>query len=103
MRASQGFRCLLGMLVRAARRFGHDLVDHAQGELLRGGHAHRHGGLLGELGRAPQDARGTLRADDRVDRVLEGDDDVADGQCQRAARAALAGDHRHDRRAQAGT
>ena len=41
-----------------------------------------------------------LGRDDRVDRVLEGDDDVADGDRERAARAALAGDDRHDRRPQ---
>ena len=51
--------------------------------------------------RPPQDRRAALRADDRVDRVLEGDDDVADGDRERPARAALAGDDRHDRRPQA--
>ena len=39
-----------------------------------------------------------LRADHRVDRVLEGDDDVADGDRERAAGPALAGDHDDDRR-----
>ena len=40
------------VLVGAARRLGHDLVDDAEGELLGGGQAHRHGRVLGELGRS---------------------------------------------------
>ena len=54
----------------------------------------------GLVRRAPQDRGAALRADDRVDRVLERDHDVADGDRQRAARAALAGDDRDDRRPQ---
>ena len=66
------------------------------------GHLHgdRGGGCL--VRRAPQDRGAALRADDAVDGVLEGDDDVADGDRERAARAALPGDDRHDRRPEAG-
>ena len=56
----------------------HDLVDDAERELVGRGEAHRDGGLLGHLRIAPQDARAALGADDRVDRVLEREDDVAD-------------------------
>ena len=52
------------------------------------------------VGGPPQDRGAALRADDRVDRVLEGDDDVADGDRERPAGAALAGDDRDDRRPQ---
>ena len=70
--------------------------------LLGGGHAHGGRGRGGLLGRPPQDRRAAFGADDRIDGVLERDHDVAHGDRQRPAGATLAGDDRHDRRAQAG-
>ena len=90
----------LGVGVGAPVRLGDDLVDDAQGLLLARRQAHRHRGLAGGLGGAPQDARAALGRDDRVDGVLERQDDVADRDGQGAAGAALARDDGHDRRAQ---
>ena len=81
----------------------HDDVDDAEVALVGGGHPHRQAAAVGGLvGGPPQDRRAALGADDRVDRVLEGHDHVADGDRERAARAALAGDDGDDRRPQAG-
>src|SRR6185312_15454597 len=45
--------------VGAAQRLTHDLVDQAQLEQPRGGHAERLGGLLGLVGVLPQDRGAT--------------------------------------------
>ena len=114
MSGSAGERVELRTMSRAARRAvsawsvcappagsGDDEVDDAERQLLCRGHAHRHGGARGSIGAAPQDRGAALGRDDAVDRVLERDDDVADGDRERPAGAALAGDHGDDRRAQA--
>ena len=88
--------------VSALAGLGDDRVDDAQLVLLAGRDLHGHGRLLALLGRSPQDGGAAFGADDRVDRVLERQHDVADGQPERAARAALAGDDDDDRGAQAG-
>ena len=73
--------------VGTVARLRDDLVDDAQGLLLGGGEAHRHGRLLGGLGGAPQDARAALGRDDRVDGVLERQHHVPDRDGQRPARS----------------
>ena len=90
------------VVLGAAGRLLDDDVDDPQGLLVGRCHLHgeRRGGRL--VRRPPQDRRAALRADDAVDRVLERDDDVADGDRERAARATLPGDDRHDRRPEAG-
>jgi hypothetical protein len=51
-------------------------------------HPHRDGGGLRLVRGAPQDRGAALGRDHRVDGILERDHDVADGDRQRAARAA---------------
>ena len=94
---------LLVIGVRAIGRLGDDLVHDAQRLLVDDAHLHGQGGRRRLVGRAPQDARAALRRDDRVDGVLEREHDVADRDRERAARAALAGDDRDDRRPRAGS
>ena len=86
----------------ALARLADDGVDDAKCLLLAGSQAHGHSRLLGHVTGAPKDARTALGTDDRVDRVLEGQHHVADGDGERAARAALTGDDGDDGRAQRG-
>ena len=90
-----------GVGVGALARLGDDRVDDPELDLVLGGHPHRRGRGAGLVARAPQDRRRALGADDRVDRVLERQDDVADADGQGAARAALAQDDDDDRNLQA--
>ncbi len=86
-----------GVRVRPARRLGQHLVDDAQRLAVRRRQPHRFGGLLGAGLVLPENRRAALGRDDRVDRVLEHEDDVADSDPERSAGAALADDGRHDR------
>ena len=70
-----GRRVVLG----PALRLLDDQIDDAQGDLVHGRHLHRRRGRRRLVGVAPQDRGAALGRDDRVDRVLEGDDHVADG------------------------
>ncbi len=70
--------------------------------LVRRRHAHRERRGRGLVRRPPQDARAALGRDDGVDGVLQRQDDVAHGDRERTAGAALAGDDRHDRRPEPG-
>ena len=81
---------LLRLRVGAGAGLRDHQVDDAERLLLTRREAHRHGRLLGRVRRSPQDAGAALRADHRVDRVLQRQDHVADGDGQRAAGAALA-------------
>ena len=65
------------------------------------GHSHRERRGRRLIGRPPQDRGAALGADHRVHRVLEGHHDVAHGDRERAARAALPGDDGDDRRPEA--
>ena len=87
--------------VRAAERLVDDLVDEAELLQARRGDAEDLGGLGRVLGGLPQDRRAALGRDHRVGRVLQHQRDVADGDRERAARAALADDGDDDRHAQA--
>ncbi len=81
----------------AARRFRHDLVGQPQAHEVLGGHGQRRGHLA-RLGRVlEQDRRARLGRDDRVVRVLEHDEPVAEADGERASTAAFADPHAHDR------
>ncbi len=87
--------------VSTAGRLVHDLVDDALLDKVRGGELERARGVLLVVPVAPQDGRARLGRDDRVPRVLEHQDAVADADAERAARRALADHHDDDRDRQA--
>ena len=89
--------------VGALAGLGHDAVDDAELELVGGRHPHRQRRVGRLLRRPPQDRGAALGADHGVDGVLQGDDDVADGDGEGPARAALAGDDGDDRAPGCGT
>ncbi len=76
--------------------FRDDLVDDAELMLLPGRDLHRDRGGVALVRRSPQDRGAALGADDRVDRVLQGQDHIADGEPEGAARAAFTGDDHDD-------
>src|ERR1035437_7898559 len=86
----------------ALARFADHLIDDTEVALLLGGDLHGYGSLGAVLGRSPQDGSAALWADDRIDRVVQSEDDVTNGQAERTARAAFAGDDDDDRGPQAG-
>jgi hypothetical protein len=88
--------------VRTARRLGDDTIYEPKTPDVFGRDLHRRGGLGRERGVVPEDRRAPLGRDDRVDRVLEHQDAIRDGDGERAATAALADDRGDDRHPQAG-
>src|SRR3990172_132243 len=82
--------------VGAAEGFRHDLVDDAQRQEILGGHFQRVGGVVGLVRVLPKDRRASLRADHRIDRVLQHQDAVRHAQGERASAAAFADHHRDD-------
>ena len=81
-----------GVVVGAAFGFADDFVDAAQHFDVGGGVAEGGGGLLLLAGVLPHDGGAAFGRDDGVDGVLEHEDAVGDGEGQRAAGAAFAGD-----------
>src|SRR5499433_168795 len=92
---------LLPVAMRPAQRLRHHAVDDAELEEVGRGHPHQLGRLLGLGSLAPQDGRAPLGRDDGVDRVLEHEYAIAHPDGEGASATALAGDHAHDRRAEA--
>ncbi len=87
----------VGIQVGAAQRLRDDLVDDLEPEQVVGRELQRLGGALPLAGVLPQDRGAALGRDHRVDRVLQHEHPVGHAERQRAAGAALADHHGHDR------
>ena len=81
----------------AAERLGDDPVDDSERLEVRGGDLHRFRGFGSLVGGAPQDRRAAFGRDHRIDRMLEHQHPVGRSDRDRAARSALADDHRDHR------
>src|SRR5260370_888541 len=89
--------CGLVVRVRASIRLGHDFIHQAHLRQLFRGNFQRSGGGLRFGGIAPHNRGAAFRRDHRIKSVFEDIDLVPDGDSQRPARTAFAGD-RHDNR-----
>ena len=91
-------RCAVAM--RAAERLVDDPVDNAQRLEVGRGDPHRFRRIGRLVGGPPQDRRAAFGRDHRIDRMLEHQHAVGRGDRDRAARSALADDHRDQRHLQ---
>src|SRR5690606_16935013 len=100
-RAPQGLRHRVDIAVRAPDRLADHAIDEAEGLQALRRDAERGGRLGGLVGTLPQDGGATFGGNHRIDRELQHEHGVGDGQCESAARSALAdhdGDDRHPER-----
>ena len=85
-----------GIGVRAARRLGDDLVDHAEREEVLRGDLERFRCPLALARVLPENRGAALGRDDGIDGVLEHQHAIGEPDRERAARAAFADDRRDD-------
>ena len=88
--------------MRAARRLGYDLVDHAEPEEVLGGDLERFRGALPLARVLPENRGAALGGDDGVDGVLEHQHPIGEADRKRAARATFADNRGDDGRLQRG-
>src|SRR2546426_10634088 len=99
-RVAEGGGRRVGIGMRAARRLGHDLVDHAELQEVLGGDLECFRGTLPLACVFPENRRAALGGDDGVDGVLEHQHPLGEADRKGPARATLADDCGNDGRLQ---